>query len=48
MVLIKRQNLYQYSGLILLLTLYLILASAYSYAIPFSKGPDEYINYQYQ
>ncbi|HXW01425.1 MAG TPA: hypothetical protein VEC93_23645, partial [Anaerolineae bacterium] len=36
-----------YSGLAGLLVIYLALALAYSYAIPFSKGPDEYINYQY-
>jgi hypothetical protein len=36
-----------YSGLAGLLVIYLALALTYSYAIPFSKGPDEYINYQY-
>lgn len=36
-----------HSGLLPLLIIYLILVMAYSYAIPFSKGPDEYINYQY-
>lgn len=36
-----------YGGLALLLIAYLVLVQAYSYAIPFSKGPDEYINYQY-
>jgi hypothetical protein len=37
----------QWGGLALLLTIYLVLAFAYTHAIPFSKGPDEYINYQY-
>jgi 4-amino-4-deoxy-L-arabinose transferase-like glycosyltransferase len=37
----------QHLGLAFLLTLYFILTAAYSNAIPFSKGPDEYINYQY-
>ncbi len=37
----------QYGGLVLLLALYIVLTLTYSYAIPFSKGPDEYIHYQY-
>ena len=42
-----RPNLPLYGGLFSLLLFYGILVFAYSYTIPFSKGPDEYINYQY-
>ncbi|MBN1994187.1 MAG: hypothetical protein JW953_15925 [Anaerolineae bacterium] len=42
-----RLYLRQYGGAGLLLIIYIILSLAYNYAIPFSKGPDEYINYQY-
>lgn len=41
------QPLTQYIPLFLLLPLYFLLVMAYSAAIPFSKGPDEYINYEY-
>ncbi|MFN8454579.1 MAG: phospholipid carrier-dependent glycosyltransferase [Anaerolineae bacterium] len=40
-------NFRRYAGLIFLLVLYTILNLAYNYVIPFSKGPDEYIHYQY-
>ncbi len=36
-----------YFGLILLLTIYLLLAFAHSWVIPLSKGPDEYDNFLY-
>lgn len=42
----KPKNL-RYLPLGLLLLLYFALGLSYSYVIPFSKGPDEYINYQY-
>ena len=44
---IYQSYLRRYSGLVLLIAVYAILVLAYSYVIPFSKGPDEYINYQY-
>jgi 4-amino-4-deoxy-L-arabinose transferase-like glycosyltransferase len=42
-----RRYFNQYGGIAGLVVVYILLVTAYSAAIPFSKGPDEYINYQY-
>ncbi len=46
-LLVFRQKLSPYGGMFVILVLYACLVFAYNYTIPFSKGPDEYINYQY-